>query len=312
MTAKKLLLRIFFFFLPLFSFSQTDSGQVYLFSYFKGNGDGLHFAYSNDGYEWKPLKNDSIFLKPTAGKDKLMRDPCIIRGRDGLFHMVWTVSWNEKGIGYASSPDLIHWSEQQYIPVMEHEAGARNCWAPEITYDDRKKRYLIYWATTIEGRFPQTDTAAESKYNHRMYSVTTKDFKHFTKAKLFYEPGFSVIDASIVKNGKKEYLMFLKNETRWPEEKNIRLATSKKLSKKFSAPSPPITGKYWAEGPTALKIGNQWIVYFDKYRDHTYGAVISTDLKNWTDVSDKLRFPAGMRHGTVFGISREEFARLNQ
>jgi hypothetical protein len=298
--------------LPFFSLAQKDAGQVYLFSYFKGNGDGLHFAYSTDGYEWKTLRNDSIFLKPTAGKDKLMRDPCIIRGADGLFHMVWTVSWNEKGIGYASSPDLIHWSEQQYIPVMEHEAGAGNCWAPEITYDDRRKQYLLYWATTIEGRFPQKDTAAESKYNHRMYCTTTKDFKNFTKTKLFYEPGFSVIDATIVKNEKNDYLMFLKNETRWPEEKNIRLARAKKLTKKFGTPSHPITGNYWAEGPTAVKINNQWIVYFDKYRDHSYGAVVSTDLKNWTDVSDKVRFPQGMRHGTVFTVTREEFKKLNQ
>lgn len=302
---------IFLFAGPLFSVAQTDSGQVYLFSYFKGNGDGLHFAYSTDGYEWKTVKNDHIFLKPTAGKDKLMRDPCIIRGADGKFHMVWTVSWNEKGIGYASSADLINWSEQQYIPVMEHEPGARNSWAPEITYDDRKKEYLIYWATTIDGRFPQTDTAAESKYNHRMYSTTTKDFKTFTKTKLFYEPGFNVIDATIVKNKDRDYLMFLKNETRWPEEKNIRLARSKNL-KKFGKPSSSITGRYWAEGPTAIKIGNQWIVYFDKYRDHSYGAVISSDLKTWTDVSDKISFPKGTRHGTVFTVSRAEFEKLNQ
>lgn len=298
--------------LPFFSLAQNAATDpVYLFSYFKGNGDGLHFAYSYDGFVWKTLKNDTIFLKPAAGKDKLMRDPCIIRGKDGKFHMVWTVSWNEKGIGYASSSDLLQWSEQQYIPVMEHEKEARNCWAPEITYDDQKDEYLIYWATTITGRFPQKDTAAESRYNHRMYATTTKDFKSFTPTKLFYEPGFNVIDASIVKNKRNHYLMFLKNETRWPEEKNIRLATSKSLGKKFSAPSKPITGKYWAEGPTALKIGGQWIVYFDKYRDHAYGAVSSSDLKNWTDISEKITFPKGMRHGTVFTVSKEEFEKLN-
>lgn len=97
-----------------------QSDEIYMFSYFKGNGqDGLHLAYSCDGMHWAALKNDSSFLIPDAGKDKLMRDPCIITGPDGLFHMVWTVSWFEKGIGYASSSDLINWSEQKYIPVME-------------------------------------------------------------------------------------------------------------------------------------------------------------------------------------------------
>src|SRR5690606_12202492 len=107
--------------------------EIYIFAYFKGNGeDGLHLAYSKDGYNWDALKNDESFLQPKLSKDKLMRDPCIIRGGDGLFHMVWTVSWTDKGIGYASSKDLINWSEQQYIPVMRREEGARNCWAPEI------------------------------------------------------------------------------------------------------------------------------------------------------------------------------------
>src|SRR6476660_3466523 len=161
----------------LFSYSQKATDNVYMFSYFINNGaDGLHYAYSKDGLTWQAVK-DSSFLRPTVSKDKLMRDPCIIRGADNLFHMVWTVSWNDKGIGYASSKDLIHWSAQQFIPVMEHEDSARNTWAPEITYDPVAKDYMIYWATTISGRFPQKDTAAESGYNHRIYYTTTKDFK---------------------------------------------------------------------------------------------------------------------------------------
>lgn len=62
--------------------------ETYLFSYFKGNGeDGLHFAHSEDGYQWKSLKNDESFLTPLVGKDSLMRDPCIIKGGDGKYHM---------------------------------------------------------------------------------------------------------------------------------------------------------------------------------------------------------------------------------
>ncbi len=297
-------------FLTLSSYSQQLE-NVYMFCYFKGNGDGLHYAYSYDGYIWQSLFNDSTVIKPTVSKDKLMRDPCIIKGPDGQYHMVWTVSWNDRGIGYASSKDLIHWSEQQFIPVMMHEDSARNTWAPEITYDAGKKEYVIYWATTISGRYPQKDLAAESKYNHRMYYVSTKDFRKFSKTKLLYDPGFSVIDASIVKDGSK-YVMFLKNETRKPVEKNIRVATASKLTGPYSKPGEPITGNYWAEGPTSLKIGDEWIVYFDKYRDHKYGAVKSRDLIHWEDISDRVSFPSGVRHGTVFAISREEFNRINQ
>ena len=291
--------------------STAQHNDVYMFSYFKNNGkDGLHLAYSYDGYSWTALNNDRSFLRPVLSKDSLMRDPCIIRGEDGKFHMVWTVSWNAKGIGYASSSDLLNWSAQQYIPVMEKEDSARNCWAPEITYDTKKKLYVIYWATTIKGKYPAADPAAESGYNHRMYCTTTKDFQRFSKTTLFYDKGFNVIDASIIKNGKK-YVMFLKDETIKPSpQKNIRIATSKNLTGGFSEPSPPITGKYWAEGPTATKVGESWIVYFDKYREHKYGAIASSDLVTWTDVSDKISLPQGIRHGSIFMVTKEELAAL--
>ncbi len=288
----------------------AQADNIFMFSYFKNNGkDGLHLAYSYDGYSFTALKQDSSFLKPILSKDKLMRDPCIIRGVDKLFHMVWTVSWTDRGIGYASSADLIHWTEQQYIPVMAHEDSAKNCWAPEITYDAKKNQYMIYWATTISGRFAAGDTTGDGKNNHRMYYVTTKDFKMYSKTKLLYDQDFNVIDASIQPNG-KQFVMFLKDETKKPPQKNIRIATSKNLYKNYSKASAPITGRYWAEGPTAIKIGESWIVYFDKYTEHKYGAVTSTDLINWIDISDKVSFPKGTRHGTVFMITKEEFGKL--
>jgi len=291
-------------------FSQALSpNEVFLFSYFKNNGeDGLHLAFSHDGYSWTPLNNDSSFLKPETGKDKLMRDPCIIKGPDGLFHMVWTVSWNEKGIGYASSKDLVEWSEQLYIPVMEHEPATRNCWAPEIFFDQQRSEYMIYWASTIPGRFPQTEGKTEDKYNHCMYYTTTKDFRSFRKTRLLYDPVFNIIDVTIVKDG-KQYIMFLKDETLEPVKKNLRLAFSKKATGPYGVASAPFT-ESWVEGPTVTKIQNQWIVYYDRYTQGKMGAVLSNDLKTWKDISDQVHFPSGVRHGTVLKISEAEFQRL--
>ncbi|RYZ53640.1 MAG: glycosyl hydrolase [Sphingobacteriales bacterium] len=289
----------------------AQSGDsVFLFSYFKNNGeDGLHLAYSKDGYTYTALKSDSSFLKPTVSADKLMRDPCIIRGHDGRFHMVWTVSWNDKGIGYSSSADLVNWEPQQFIPVMAHEPTVLNCWAPEIFYENGS--YMIYWASTIPGRFPATDSGGDEKYNHRMYYVSTRDFKQFTKAALLYEQGFNVIDATIQKAGKK-YYMFLKDETRYPPQKNLRVATSSKLAGPYSMPSAPVTGDYWAEGPTVVYNKGSWLMYFDKYTLHKYGLLESRDLLRWNDVSEKLKVPNGLRHGTVLTISAGELDRLMQ
>ena len=280
--------------------SGAGKERVFLFSYFKGNGeDGLHLAYSTDGYNFTALNNDRSFLKPEVGISKLMRDPCIIRTGDGIFHMVWTAGWTERGIGYSSSRDLINWSVQKYFMVMEKEPFALNTWAPEIIYDKKNKQFLIFWATTIPGRFPETEKDGDTGYNHRIWSVTTKDFNTFSEPKLFYDQGFNVIDATISRDRNK-YIMFLKDETRNPPQKNIRVATSSSLYGPWSAPSEPITGNYWAEGPTSVKIKNTRIVYFDKYVDHKMGAVTSGDLKTWSDISDRISFPEGSRHGTVF------------
>ncbi|MBN2105590.1 glycoside hydrolase family 43 protein [bacterium] len=284
--------------------------EVYLFSYFKGNGeDGLHLAYSYDGLDWKALNRDASFLAPAVGKDKLMRDPSIVRGPGGWFHMVWTVSWGEKGIGYACSKDLIHWSEQLYIPVMEHERTAMNCWAPEIFYDDRSDQYLICWATTIPGRFPESDKAGDRGYNHRIYYTSTRDFLKFSNTELLYNQKFNVIDAVIVQTD-SNYMMFLKDETRCPAQKNIRIANSTDAEGPYGPPSEPVTGDYWAEGPTVIQIQNRWHLYFDKYRLHQYGLLVSEDLQTWTDKSHMLSCPVGMRHGTVFRATESVLNKL--
>lgn len=283
---------------------------VYLFSYFKGNGDGLHLAYSRDGLKWETLNKDSIYLKPEIGKDKLMRDPSIVQDEEGTFHMVWTSGWWDQGIGYASSKDLKTWSRQMNIPVMEKFAGTKNTWAPELFYDKKNKTFYIFWASTIPGAFPDLPTSESEKgLNHRQYYVTTKDFKAFSDTKLFFEPGFSVIDGAILdKDG--IYYLFVKNENSSPAEKNIRVVSN---DEPFGFPvtvSEPITGDYWAEGPTPLQVGEYVYVYFDKYRDHKYGAVRSKDLKVWEDVSDSIVFPAGVRHGTAFTVSEDMLSGL--
>lgn len=294
--------------LSLWSVMTVFAGETaYLFSYFINDSkDGLHLAYSYDGLNWLPLHGGRSYLTPAVGKDKLMRDPSICQSPDGTFHMVWTSSWTDRIIGYASSRDLVHWSEQQAIPVMMHEPDAHNCWAPELFYDEPSQTYYIFWATTIPGRHKEVATSESEKgLNHRIYYVTTKDFRTFSKTKMFFNPDFSVIDAAIVKDPKrKDLIMVVKNENSNPPEKNLRVTRTKKIEKGFPTKvSAPITGKYWAEGPAPLFVGDTLYVYFDKYRDHRYGAVRSLDYgETWEDVSDQVFFPRGIRHGTAFAV----------
>jgi hypothetical protein len=282
--------------------------DAYLFSYFTKNGeDGLHLAASTDGYHWEKLNGGNSYLVPKVGARKLMRDPCIVRGPDGTFHMVWTSGWSENHIGYASSKDLIDWSEQKEIPVMAHEAGVLNAWAPEIAYDEARAEFLIFWASTVPGKFPLTEGSSEGKYNHRMYSTTTKDFASFTPTRLFYDPGFSVIDATFMRANGKSWLL-VKDETRHPPRKYLQLAAAPDLRGPFGKLSAPITQPgLWVEGPTALQVGADVIVYYDAYTSRHYGALRSRDLVNWEDVTRQMHFPdegtpLRMRHGTAIAV----------
>ncbi|MDR1672451.1 MAG: glycoside hydrolase family 43 protein [Bacteroidales bacterium] len=284
--------------------------QAYLFSYFNGNGDGLHLAYSHDGLTWTAVKNDSVFLRPVIGKDKLMRDPSIAVDDQGVFHLVWTSGWWDQGIGYASSKDLLHWSEQKNIPVMADFEGTRNTWAPEVFYNGEDQTFYIFWSSTVPGMFPEVATSdSEKGLNHRQFYVTTKDFNTFSKTQVFFNPNFSVIDGAILKKDGRYYL-FVKNENSNPPEKNIRVTSNTQAVGFPTTVSAPITGNYWAEGPTPLQVGEYVYVYFDKYRNRQYGAVRSRDMTYWEDVSDKVTFPKGIRHGTAFAVPESVLKRL--
>jgi hypothetical protein len=283
-----------------------------VFSFFRNNGeDGLYLAGSDDGLKWTAFNQDRPLLRPEVGESKLMRDPSILRGPDGVFHMVWTTSWQGRTIGYASSKDLRKWSVQRAIPILPDEPGLLNCWAPELFYDEASKEFLIVWASTIKGRFPETLGSGNREYNHRQYAMRTRDFQSFSQPKLFYDPGFIVIDAALFRDGAR-YAMVVKNETANPPAKYLFLTFSASLDGPWSKPSEPVSGKDWAEGATPIRIGEHWVIYFDKYRDHRYGAIRSRDLRQWEDISDRVEFPKGIRHGTAFRAPRGIVEKLRQ
>ena len=273
-----------------------------LFSYFMKNGeDGLHLATSDDGLTWTALNGGKSLLRPEVGESKLMRDPSVARAPDGTFHMVWTTSWKGMTIGYAHSKDLIHWSKQRAIPVMAHEPTRINCWAPEIFYDARSQQYYVVWATTIRSRFPATEKSGDAGHNHRLYHFTTKDFETIGPTRLFYNPGINVIDGALVRDDARgRYAFVVKNETRHPPAKNLFMTYANDLNGPWTPRSKPFSGPDWAEGPSIVRIGELWYCYWDKYTRGRYGAATSPDLEHWTDISPKVSFPAGTRHGTAF------------
>jgi hypothetical protein len=295
--------------------SRDRSSTAFLFTYFTGNGeDGLHLATSGDGLHWTPLGAGRSYLTPKVGT-KLMRDPCLVRGPDGQFHLVWTTGWWDQGVGVAHSPDLISWSTQQFVPVMAHEPTALNAWAPEILHDRTTGGFLIYWASTIPGHFKETEPGGDAddkrRLNHRLYSTTTTDFRTFAPTRLLYDGGFNVIDGTIV-DLETRFGMVVKDETRWPTaKKHLRMAFAERPEGPWSAAGPAFT-RDWVEGPTTLKVGDAWLVYFDEYTRKRYGAMRTRDFATWEDVSGSVRFPEGARHGTTIAVPRAIVERLDR
>lgn len=281
------------------------SNKAYLFTSFNEPADkGLRMLYSNDGYNWNDL--DTVLLKPGVGNQKVMRDPSMVQGPDGTFHLVWTSSWRgDKGFGYASSKDLITWSSERFIPVMEHEPTTVNVWAPELFYDDEQKQYIIIWASCIPGRFERG--IEEDSNNHRMYAVTTKDFMEFSDTKLFLDPKFSVIDAVIVKRAVKDYVLVLKDNTR--PERNIKVAFSDSPMGPWKNISKPFTDNF-TEGPSVVKVKDDWLIYYDSYRKKIYEASATKDFVHFTNITDKVRIPEGHKHGTIVTVKQKFVKQL--
>ena len=186
---------------------------------------------------------------------------------------------------------------------MVAEPGARNCWAPEMAWDAARGRFLIFWSSTIPGRFPETDESGDSGYNHRIHATTTEDFEALSPATLFFDPGFSVIDAAIVPAWGRFHLI-VKDETRHPLRKNLLVATSDGIEGPYTNLSPAFT-KSWVEGPSALRLEDSHVVYFDCYTKRRYGAMCTRDFVAWEDISDRVSFPMGTRHGAAFSVTPE-------
>lgn len=292
-----------FFFLSLLMLVSCNR-KAYLFTSFREPAtDGLRLAYSTDGYRWTDF--DTTFLKP-AIDSFVMRDPSMVQGPDGTFHLVFTSAWKgTKTFGYARSKDLVNWSEQKSIPVMQHEPTTVNVWAPELFYDDVEKQFIIIWASTVPHRFAKGQEAEDN--NHRMYYTTTKDFTSFSDTKLFLDPGFSVIDCVIVKRGDNDYVLVLKDNTR--PERNIKVAFARQPLGPYSIPSAPFSPNF-TEGPTVAKVGEDYLIYYDQYRDKIYGARKTRDFISFSDATGEVSLPEGHKHGTILQVDKKVIRQL--
>ncbi|OGT65172.1 MAG: hypothetical protein A3J38_01225 [Gammaproteobacteria bacterium RIFCSPHIGHO2_12_FULL_45_9] len=290
----------------------------YLFSYFKGNGeDGIHLAFSLDAKHFYAFnQGQSIFPSDATIGQGIIRDPVSARAPDGTYHIVWSTGWTSPVIGYASTRDFIHWTnqgehkQQRAITLYPQLDQAKvNVWAPSLFFDEVKNQFIILWAYFEPGQ------------DKRLHYSTTTDFSEVSDAYPYFNPGYTVIDGVLVDAGLEaghKYVIIYKDER--AVEKHLDVARLPALYPAvggiFHAKTPGIELQgieraiAMNEGPTVLKVALQstaapaWIVYYDHYFSANgplqhYGAYLTTDFKRFDKVTSCLRFPDHPRHGGV-------------
>ncbi len=295
--------------------ARAANNRKLLLSYFesgRGATPGLRFAVSEDGLTFRALHGGRALLKPEVGEEKLMRDPFLVHGpRDSdPWHLLWTTAWNGVTLGHATSPDLVNWSAQRALAVMSSVPGTRNVWAPEMIWDKESSHYVLVWSSTVTGRFNETAGTSEDGYNHRLWYATTRDFVTISEPALLWDPGFSVIDATFFMHPDRGLHLIIKDETLEPPKKHLRIARAASPTGPFTDLSLPFSPD-WVEGPTAIAIGEWTYVYYDRYRQASWGALRSRDLKHWEDVTSLISFPPRARHGTVVAVPASTLERIH-
>jgi predicted GH43/DUF377 family glycosyl hydrolase len=285
--------------------ARKKPAEAYLYSYFtdKNQAAGLRLAVSKDGLSFEALRDGAVFLKPGVGESGLMRDPCLFRSPQSKapFHLVWTTSWHGQTIGYASSHDLIEWTPQRAIPVMQAFPGTRHTWAPEGIWDARHRQFVIFWSSTVTDMFSDKEGTSENDLNPRIFFTTTRDFQSFTPTRVLFDPGFQVIDASFLAGPGSALTLLFKDERKNPVKKNLRIAHAGSATGPFTVDPKPISlPDSWLEGPTGIWTGSEYRVYGDAYIRKQMMMFTSRDLSTWAETP--VSTPPGMRHGTIIRV----------
>jgi hypothetical protein len=275
---------------------------MYLFSYFKTRDESMYLAVSEDGFIWNEWNDGRPVLKG-ADAGGMIRDPFLFKDTRGRFHAVWTTGWESASIGYAWSDNLLEWRDIRLLPVMNGREGTINCWAPEVCWDAAAGAFRLIWSSTV------LQPLEKRKRDHRIWSVLTNDFERLSDPAVYFDPGYNVIDATIVDLGDRQ-MMFFKDERGSNEPDTTHKAIRSCPIGKNGAPDvggiSELLTPALSEGPTLYPVmdgGVQyWIMLYDMFSNGRYGAARSVDLVHWEDVTDLIHLPPDPRHGSVLRL----------
>ena len=302
----------------------------YLFAYFEGRGEGrlqehLRFAVSEDAKNWYALNSGKpVVMSDSISESGGIRDPHILRGEDGQYYIVATDmntvknGWKENpGIVLMKSKDLVTWTHSKINLGKDWPAfkDAYWVWAPQTIYDNKAKKYMIYF--TLQ----RTGDGRKSLITY--YAYANKDFTAFeSEPKVLFSAKYGSIDNDIIyRNG--TYHLFYKGNIKDANGKEIQngiqQATSKSLTsgkwkedfKFIDAYANTRTG---VEGSGVFKLNDkdEYVMMYDLYGSGRYEYQTSRDLKTFTTKPQSFNKNFFPRHGTVMSVTADELQRVQQ
>lgn len=293
-----------------------DEYAGYVMSFFGGNDDKktVHLAYSYDGIHFFALNGGNTILKTSAKSIKYqeLRDPFLMRKKDGSFAVLATNGWTSTSIYLWDSENLTSFeNERTAVLSVKGTVGLSgfHTWAPECNYDPLTDTYTVYWS----------DPEAENDYGKTFYN-TSKDLVQFSEPGILFAADGSMIDASIKKYNGYYYMVY--NDAYGDNDtgnggKIIYMAKSASLTpgsfKQVSGALSP-AGTI-SEGPFLFEDfkDGSWYVMYDHYGLHKFGVAKTNDLAgdNWDYLGVSETMPTeNIRHGGVIPVTGRELSAI--
>ena len=286
----------------------------YLLCYFTGNDpseERVCFAISEDGYRYDTLNAGHPMIKQTLGTG-CSRDPYVFRA-NGKYYVIATDmksndGWNSNhAMIIFESNDLINWGNERVIDIKAKEGYEATCrtWAPQVIYDEKANKYMVYWSHCLETNWE----------TYMVWAYLNDDFTDIGEIHTLYQPVSKkdAIDGDIVyENG--TYYLYYKDE----KESEICYVTSNTLTGPYSGTegNKVSLSSQEVEGSCMYRLlgTDTYLMIMDQFhKDGKYymqSTTIDSMVKFKKVRSSAFKFPKGIRHASVMSITKDEYYEL--
>lgn len=316
---------------------QEKDMSAYLMVFHKDETHGLYMAVSHDGYTFTALNDgEPVIAGDTIAYQRGIRDPHIYRGPDGAFYLAMTdlhvfaqrdgyrtTQWerdgkygwgNNRGLVLMKSWDLLNWKRTNIrFDKLSAGLGEIGCaWAPEVTYDDKKGKLMIYYTMRFK-----------NEANKLYYVYVNDDFdtiESFPQI-LFEYPGdgVSAIDGDITKVGEKYHMFYVAHDG----PAGIKHVVSDRVDGDYQ-----FDPRWYDFEPKACEAPNvwkrigedKWVLMYDVYSitPHNFAFIETSDFVTFKNLG---RFNEGVmkttnftapKHGAIIQLTLEEVEKLEK